>query len=719
MEARPVNTQQQEEQHLQWTLERVKLLLQQRSEKARYRGDDFTEQVLDDLNERGKESLQRALKEPYFGRLDFQELGSQSPAPYYIGKTGVLDEDQQPLVIDWRAPLASLFYSFSGEEDAASYHAPEGLIEGVLHLKRNIVIREQKLLRVVDSFVKGELNVAGTDEFLLYKLSERKDNRLRDIVSTIQMKQNEIIRAPRNTALMIQGVAGSGKTTVALHRLAYLLYEYREQLKAERMIIFAPSAMFLDYISDVLPELGVGDIQQDTFAHWAQEQLVDYVELRSASERYHRWFEHPEETKNLLETSARYKGSLVFKKLIQNYLDELERVSVPMKEFEAWEGSVLEAETLQAWYVQEYRSYPLLQRKERILARIKRWMESELKGVTDKQLAKEYKKKAQQRLRSLAKQWLGASPYEIYQELIKPSKRSAKALIAFTDQIPEYVKKETLESFKSKVIENEDLAPLLFIQLKLLGFDRREQFDHIVIDEAQDFSPFQIAVLRDVLRGNSFTILGDLAQGIHAYQGTVAWGEFQALFAEGETAYFELQQSYRSTMEIIEFANQVIEHAQIGVPQANPVFRSGERVKIVPLGEEERLSFVTDWFRAMEQQNYQSMALVTRTEKQARKIQQELLAAGLSPALIDAQKQEYTGGLSVVPVYLTKGLEFDAVLLLDVNEDLYKLNDHSAKLLYVGCTRALHQLWLTHGEQPAALIENIKENFYETFSFSN
>ncbi|GAA0357924.1 HelD family protein [Bacillus horti] len=710
------STHQQEEQQLKLTLSLITKFLQERSSKERYVGDDFTEQVLDDMNEKAKESLQRSLKEPYFGRLDFQELETERVAPYYIGKVGVMNDDnKQPLVIDWRAPLSSMFYGFSGEEEIAFYEAPEGLVEGTLFLKRNIVIREQQLLRVVDSFVKGEHNLEGTDEFLLYKLGERKDNRLRDIVSTIQMEQNQIIRAPKDSALVIQGVAGSGKTTVALHRLAYLLYEYREKVRPERMMIFAPSTMFLDYISDVLPELGVGDIQQSTFPTWVLERLEDEVKLRPLSERYHRRFERQEASNGgALEKPGRYKGSKAFKYLITSYIATLEKLLLPDKEFVAWEGKVINVSTLRNWYSQEYRSYPLAQRKERIIARMKRWIEGELKQIEGIQAVKDYKKTASQRLRTWAKSWNSLSPFDIYQDLFQSTKRTAPELMEIIESIPAHVKEESLATFKTQLIDYEDLAPLLFIQFKLNGFNKEDRFDHVVIDEAQDFSPFQVDLLKELVRGGSFTILGDLAQGIHADQGTLSWKEFQSLFPQTQTSYFELKQSYRSTLEIIEFANHMIDQAQLGVSKAVPVFRSGEPVKVVGLKDKEQLEFLIAWVALMQDKQYQSMAIVTRTEKGARELQQKLFGLNVGTNLIDAQSEAYSGGVSIVPIYLTKGLEFDAVILLNVDAASYPANDLEAKLLYVGCTRALHQLWLTHRETPSSILGSVPHDRYES-----
>lgn len=233
----------QEELHkLEETMKEIDLQLQNLAQIPVYNGPDHTEQVLESIRSDRRRKLTAAHPEPYFGRLDFQESGKSQPSPLYIGKVGVeRDSSNELMVVDWRAPVASLFYSFTGGVDGASYDSPDGTVEGLVYLKRNLVIRKQILQRVVDTFDRSSDRMAVTDEFLLYRLGENKDNKLRDIVSTIQSEQDAIIRAVKNSALIIQGVAGSGKkTTVALHRLAFLLYQYRDQVKAERMIIFLP-----------------------------------------------------------------------------------------------------------------------------------------------------------------------------------------------------------------------------------------------------------------------------------------------------------------------------------------------------------------------------------------------------------------------------------------------------------------------------------------------
>lgn len=295
---------------------------QLRSIGPKYTGDDFTEQVLDHQREERKQRLEIAFKEPYFGRIDFQEMFQDGVSvakdnmALYIGKAGVAKEGgNELLVIDWRAPVASLFYSFTGGEALAEYESPDGEISGHVHLKRNFMIRQGELVRLVDSYVRGQEEGGVTDEFLLFRLGENKDNKLRDIVSTIQGEQDKIIRAERNKALFIQGVAGSGKTTVALHRLAFLLYQYEGRIRADRMIIFAPNRMFLDYISGVLPELGVGDIGQTTFGDWAVELLDHSIQLSDPSETMIHWFEERRSVEEWEQASGRWKGSIAFKKL--------------------------------------------------------------------------------------------------------------------------------------------------------------------------------------------------------------------------------------------------------------------------------------------------------------------------------------------------------------------------------------------------------------------
>lgn len=664
--------------------------------------DEVAQEIVDTMREEQIHALERSFREPYFGRLDFLESPDIEPIQLYIGKLGIEDTGSGVrLVIDWRAPIASLFYSFSGKTDYASYEAPDGRIEGQVYLKRNIVIRDSELQRVVDSYVKGQENLGVADEFLLYRLADNKDSRLRDIVSTIQAEQDRIIRAKRDLTVLIQGVAGSGKTTVALHRLAYMLYEHKGQLRAERMAIFAPNAMFVDYISEVLPELGVGGIKQTTFAGWALEVLEFAVSLREPGRRLEQWFAlHPDPLTVREHEVAQLKGSREFIRNLDNYVLQLEKEAVPDEDFEVWEGLVLPRATIRKWFTEEYMHYPLAQRKARVLARMKRWYEMEYKNQKPLDPKKALKRGAAQQLKSYERKWPDFSPLTVYKAVL-----SKFALSLLDGSTSKKVRRPRPE------VEMEDLAPILYLHQKLNGIDPRDRFDHVVIDEAQDFSPLQIEVLKAYCPNLSFTILGDLSQSIHTYQGITAWQSFLELFPEDKADFYELNVSYRSTMEIIEFANTVIGKFP-GFSKAQPVFRSGEPVRVMRVEKRDQWSQTVSAVSQLKSGAH-TVAVVCRTEKESQAAYQALQKAGIDAQLIDAAQTEYQGGISVLPVYLTKGLEFDAVLMVGVDDEHYDESPLSAKLLYVGCTRALHKLWIQYSGQLSPLVEPLETDSEE------
>lgn len=652
----------------------------------RYTGRDYTEQVLDDLRQERKQRLEVAEREPYFGRLDFREAGEASPVPLYIGKAGVGEAStSKPLVIDWRAPVASLFYSFTGGDPSVRYDSPEGTVEGTVFLKRNLLVRQSTLQRVVDSYTEGqEGEAAVTDEFLLHRLGESKDNKLRDIVSTIQQEQDAIIRTDKNKALFIQGVAGSGKTTVALHRLAYLLYRYKDKVRADRMMILAPNRMFLDYISGVLPELGVGDIRQTTFAEWALDILGGTVEVAKSAAALERWFERKTTEREREEAPGRRKGSRAFTQRLDDALDRWERQFVPDEPFSPEPGFALAAERIEAWFREEPQTDPLMKRRERVLNRLKRWMEIQL--GKHRWADKTVRSRATAKWKAYSAKWPSPTAAEFYAR-------------HFPDdfQLPKTVSKR-----KPLTVEAEDLPALVLIHLRLYGSDS-PMYDHIVIDEAQDYSPLQLAVLMRRQRVPSMTVLGDLQQGIHDYAGVRRWEELMELFGEEETAYYELDRSYRSTMEIIEFANRILAGLDGGVKPARPVFRSGDPVETAALGERSRADAVAETLKAWRsRQELGTIAVLCRTAEASARLQAELRERGVEAALLTADQQAYGGGLTVVPIYLSKGLEFDAVLIPDADEEAYGPGD--AKLLYVGCTRALHRLKLLYRERLTPLV---------------
>ncbi|GIN57908.1 DNA helicase [Lederbergia ruris] len=647
-----------------------------------YRGDDFNEKVLEDSRRRMRASLMSAKKDPYFARLDFKDEEADEVKVTYIGKAGVFDEENgNVLITDWRAPIASLFYGFSGSEGDVYYQSPDGVVEGEIYLKRNIVTYEQELERVVDRYIRGKQELSGGDEFLLYKLGDQKDNRLRDIVATIQGEQNEIIRYPLNQAVIIQGVAGSGKTTVALHRLAYLLYEYREQLTAHRMIIFAPNTIFLDYISQVLPELGVGDIVQTTFPEWVMAIIDDpNCQLESLSKRRKAFFESE------IVDQDNLKGTLAFQQKIREQLSKLEKEWLPAEDFIPWENKQgVSLEKIKSWLETDFKDNPVVKKYERVKAKLTRWIEIEAKMYEEKKEQEQARKEGKKQLRKYLRKWKKRKPYELYAQILK---RMGKE-----DVLP-----------PKKNIALDDLAPLLDIHDYWFGIEKEERFDHVVIDEAQDFSPYQVSVLNARTKKASFTILGDLAQGIHRDEGIDQWERFIELFGTSRAKFFQMTKSYRSTYEIIAFSNTILSHLASPPAYAEPVFRSGEDVQIQQIQAEDKTEKIVSWVNEMKHQGMNTIAVILRSESECDQIYSKLKSELAELKMITTEDKTYEGGLSLLPVYVSKGLEFDSVLMVDVDEVHYPKDEQTTKLLYVGCTRALHHLSIIYSGKPSELI---------------
>lgn len=651
--------QELEHAKLSETVHYMKEQLSIKQQIPRYTGKELVEQALDDQRQLQIQALKRALPSPYFGRIDFQEQGKEGFLPYYIGKHGVEGENQQILVVDWRAPLASMFYSFSGASSQAEYVAPEGLIEGEIALKRHLHIREQELERLVDSYIKGEEGSGGGDEYLLSLLEEKKDSKLRDIVSTIQQEQDQMIRTEKDQAVVIQGVPGSGKTTVALHRLAFLLYQYQEQLKPEKMIIFAPNRMFLDYISDVLPELGVGGVQQTTFWEWAQSILEEPFTFGGDSEK------------------TQVKGSLAYKEALEKWFQSWTQTRLPKKSIPLWRNKEISLDLLEKWFTQEYRHEPFAKRIERIAARLERQVEMEHRDIRGIDPRGQWKKEAMKLIRSTVKSWKVPKVTELYRQFHKG-----------------YWNEKSKTSW-----EWSDLAPLLFLHHQLYGVPSEWQYQHVVVDEAQDYSPFQMEVLKQHARGSSFTILGDLLQTIYPERGIHHWEQFLSLFPSNRSILFRLTRSYRSTQEIIQFANKIIAPFVDQELLAEAVSRTGELVTCTKGSKQVVQVALTGKLEELKRKGHKTIAIIVRNEEAANDWSRWLQIQKISVQQLSSHQDQYMGGISIVPIPLSKGMEFDAVLLVDVTKENYPLEEHHAKLLFVGCTRALHELHLfTVGE---------------------
>lgn len=690
-------------------------------------------------------NLEGAKKKPYFARIDFREADKPEKEKLYIGKMSLMrDEDKQMIIIDWRAPIANLYYEARLGE--AGYHCPQGVINGELSLKRQYTIDDGKLKDFFD------IDITTNDEFLQQYLGANAENRLKDIVSTIQVEQNRIIRAPLEIPLIIQGVAGSGKTTIALHRIAYLIYTYQHIFKPENFMIIAPNRLFLNYISEVLPELGVDQVKQTTYIDWARELIAEKIKIKDPYYKLIAFVDHdttPEEQEynRKVREISQFKSSMRFMAVLEQYVQFIENSLLPEADFgmEGW--VVYSAAEIRQLYFRDYKHWPFYQRIDQFkkhfqkrlkdlkgelvsrlqgacqvkIGRIKmRMPESKLRQKMILQLinAKDEKlRQVEEFAKEGVKQYISRIPkvtaFQYYQRLFNEPELFEKFVApALEPELAHFLRDETLKSFASGFVDYEDLAPIIFIKHNCYGWGERLRVKHIVIDEAQDFSVFQFYTLHKIIKDSSFTILGDINQGIHAYRGVRDWKQLQDdVFGKENSQVLTLEQSYRTTAEIMNAANQVLMYSKLPeVLLAKPVVRRGDPVEIIETASQrEMMAEIDEKIRVLSEENFRSIAVVSKTLAEAEKIYKEIKKQDYHPTLISGTEDEYRGGIVILPSYLAKGLEFDAVIISNGSESNYQPeNELDIKLLYVAMTRPLHRLIIYYYGELSGLLKNIR-----------
>ncbi|MBR5380628.1 MAG: UvrD-helicase domain-containing protein [Clostridia bacterium] len=653
------------------------------------------------------DGLRFALKKTYFTRVDFTPDGGQKEV-IYIGKHGVGDEDSaEQYVCDWRAPVANLYYS--GQLGRVSYTAPDGSVQGEMSLKRQLEIDGGELKRVFDT------DIVSQDAYLQQALSQATGNRLTDIVSTIQSEQNLVIREPLHKNLLVQGAAGSGKTTVALHRIAYLLYAFRDRLTPQRMLILAPSPLFLDYIRDVLPELGVENVQQGTFEGFFTDWLGLKQKLFKADE-------------DVSLRDGRVKGSRAFAERLDAFLDDYEKrftvsdglVFGPVRLFQREEIEhfirVDEAGLPMKRRVEEFHKQ-LLKRTRAAARSITAWLRTEtqrraaalrqrlpegeelssrlrsLAASLDKRVKEteaEVKPFAEKCIRALP----SVDPVKVYAEFLKGIPASDAAWPAA---------ERTLGYLEAgKKLEYDDLAALALIFLRMRDMPP-VRFRHIVIDEAQDLSFMQYRALKACQKEATFTILGDTMQGLPGRRGVENWNVISEGVFGGACLYRELTTSYRSTRQIMEQAFR-----------AGSVYADCSRIRVIRSGdacafaacrtERERLETIADILRR-EAGPGRTVAVLEKDGARAKKLAGKL-PAGLNARLLTGTLENFGPGVYVSSALDAKGLQFDAVVIADASKDVYAGDEESARVLYVAMTRALHRLYIVSGGEPAPFLNS-------------
>ncbi len=700
--------------------------------------DDYVKAQMLYLGHKKLHDLKQVKQKPYFARIDFQTEG-ESKENLYIGKLSIIDsKTQEPIIIDWRAPISNLYYD--GRIGKSSYQSPKGLIEGEISLKRQYFIEKQILQKFSD------IDLKATDELLQVALEEKADDRLKNIVATIQGEQNAIIRADLNKALIVQGVAGSGKTTIALHRIAYLIYQYEKDFDPDNFMIIAPNKFFLNYISNVLPDLGIENVKQYTFEDLAYEIIGKKLKISDSNEKLVTIVnkEFDDINKGNVDTiikESKLKSSINFKKIVDDYLKYVEENYIPKKDFILDNVRIMRYENIQKLFLETYKDLNFMRRieevKKHIFSKIKINMETIVETITKKRSLKINKMLEQ----NISEEEKRQKRIEIFEETENLLKKLYKEDIRVVDDyfkeidkkdclqyykdfienfiykniedkdLAEYLVKNTLSNLNKNEIAFEDMAPIIYIHYKIYGTKVKKSLRHVIIDEAQDYGEFQFSVLKTILNSNSMTILGDIAQGVHFYRGIENWKQFMDVeFPDGEVTYTTLEKTYRTTKDIMIKANEVIsklpDYEKQFIVEGQPVINRKDSIHIIKKEKEEDIiKDIITKIKEYTENGFKSIAIIGKDISECKNIKKKLEKLNCKINLIQSKDSEYHAGVSIVPSYLAKGLEFDSVILFNVNETTYQETSLDIKLLYVAITRAMSKLDVFYTNKISKLLE--------------
>ena len=604
--------------------------------------------------------LTKILAIPYFGRIDFLEKKENSKVmPIYIGIHTFYDpESRATLIHDWRAPVSSMFYDH--ELGEAGYRSPSGEIKGVISLKRQYRIRGGKMEFMIESALTVH------DDILQKELSSNVDDKMKNIVATIQREQNQIIRNEDIRTLIIQGVAGSGKTSIALHRIAYLLYTFRDSISSKDILIISPNKVFSDYISNVLPELG-----EETVPETSMEQILSGV--LEHKYKYQTYFglvnELLEKPSSSLIDRIAYKASFGFISELDKFILHIENTY-----FKAADVKLTKYITIPAPFIEEqylrFNRYPIRRRFDAMADYMLDMLKIQY-AFTVTTAGRNLLKK------EIRLMFAGNNDIQVYKDFFKWTNNPGM-----------------FKMRKGHTLEYSDLAPLAYLHLALEGSGNQPfRVKHLLIDEMQDYSPIQYKVIQKLFPCRK-TVLGDAGQSVNPYGSSTAETIQKSLTA---SEIMKLCKSYRSTFEITDFAQKIHPNAEL-----EPVARHGEKPQILQFGSAvEELSGIMGLISTYRKSGYKSLGIICKTEQQARKMADMLKSYANDISFLSSQSSAFVQGIVITSAHMAKGLEFDEVIIPQTDERNYR-SEIDKSMLYVAVTRAMHRLTLTfHEARPA------------------
>ncbi|MDF2532308.1 MAG: helicase [Clostridia bacterium] len=668
--------------------------------------------------------LERMLETPYFARIDFIYDEFDDKEKIYIGMSSLIDNDTMDILIyDWRAPISSMFYEY--ELGEASFNVDKKSIKGKVELKRQYKIFHSKLVYMFDSSIKID------DEILQEILSKSADDKMKNIVISIQKEQNKIIRDEDTRVLIVQGAAGSGKTSIALHRIAYLLYRQKDEgLKSKNVAIFSPNQIFNDYISDVLPELGEENVHQTTFYEYARSCIIPEIKLESVHEQMDFMLSYNKDSQayKLRKHSIAYKSSLEFLQVLENYLTLLNDHYEGFMDIRFNNALVISKEDLEKLYNNDYKHFTPIKRLQKIRDRVnyllrpltgprlkelaKQLEEGEEKEFNIKQVSRALLHNELKELRGKLEAMTEINTYKLFIRLFEDKrfferlsgKLDSKEAIALLEYTTAYLNNNRLYY--------EDIAPYLYFKGMLEGTLHIADIRHVVIDEAQDYSYLQYQIIKRLFKYASFTILGDVNQAINSYMRTSDYHEASEIFADYGANIMTLNKSYRSTKEIW----QLSEHVLASCSNKQPINRSGEKPQLVHINNKNEMNqYVVKKLQKLSEQGMKSIAVICKTAKQCEEVHRSIKKDLKMVNLITSESARLTAGTCIIPCYLSKGLEFDAVIIYDASKDSYE-GEEQRKLMYTMCTRALHRLIILYHGEPTTLLANVTQEDVEYLS---
>ncbi|GEL13990.1 DNA helicase [Lapidilactobacillus concavus DSM 17758] len=672
--------------------------------------------------------LRRLIGNPYFARLDFQEHGEPKRETIYIGLSSFSDKNDKFLIYDWRAPISSIYYD--GKLGDVTYQTPDGEQSVNISLKRQFLIKKGQ----IDSMFDTAETIG--DQMLLEVLGEKSSTQMKSIVTTIQKEQNKIIRNTSADLLFVQGAAGSGKTSAILQRVAYLLYRYRGNLTSSQVVMFSPNQLFNDYIENVLPELGEQNMVQMTYQQFVGRRLPNYTIVDPTAQ-----FEVPQtETAKKI---SKVKTELKFFKALQAYSRTLESHGMFFRDLKFQGKPYLTKEKIEEIYYSFNQNYHLGNRvdatKERLVQLLnnrvepelrKSWVSKTIEGLDPEQLQAMYARADQEFSSSDAEYKYLAR--KIVTQALKPVNQGInrmrffninKQYLHFLAQVPQFLDLsdygltaaewqagllETQENFKAHAIHLDDVSPYLFLFDLMTGKrgDRRMRF--VFVDEIQDYTPFQLAYLQFQFPKAKYTMLGDLNQAIFTKTNSRSLlSQVQKLFDRDKTEVVQLTRSYRSTKPITEFTRAILKNGK----KIDTFEREGDLPNAIVRDDQDQLGEDLLAQLKINDDRGVTTAIICKTKRESEILTKFLQSRDYPVTLIRSESQRLAAGTLVLPAYLAKGLEFDAVILWELSAANYPDED-DRQLVYTLASRAMHRLTMLATNQLTPLLEIVPEKLY-------